>query len=71
MITEKTSVEEIIEKNPSVSRIFIQYGLPCVTCGEPFWGTLEELAAQSRFDRMNELLKELNEALENPRHVIP
>ena len=60
MITEKTSVEEIIEKNPGVTRIFIQYGLPCVTCGEPFWGTLEELAAQHHFDRMNELLKELN-----------
>ncbi|MBU1708313.1 DUF1858 domain-containing protein [bacterium] len=60
MITEKTSVEEIIEKNPSVARIFLQYGLPCVTCGEPFWGTLEELAAQHHFDKMNELLEELN-----------
>ena len=60
MITEKTSVEEIIEKNPAVTKIFLHYGLPCVTCGEPYWGTLEELAAQHRFDRMNELLKELN-----------
>ena len=60
MITEKTSIEEIIEKNPSVSRIFIQYGLPCVTCGEPFWGSIEELAKQNHFEKLDELIEELN-----------
>jgi hypothetical protein len=60
VITEKTPVEEIIEKNPEAAQIFLRWGLPCLTCGEPFWGTIEELAKQSHFDKLGDLLADLN-----------
>jgi hypothetical protein len=34
--------------------------LPCLTCGEPFWGTVEELAKQNNFEKLAELLSDLN-----------
>lgn len=66
MITKQTLVEEIIEKNPGAAQIFIRWGLPCLTCGEPFWGSVKELAQQNHFDRMGELLEDLNRASQNP-----
>ena len=60
MITARTTVEELIEKNPKATEIFLRWGLPCLTCGEPFWGSIEELAKQSQFERIDELLEELN-----------
>ena len=45
-LCKETSVEELLAKYPSLSKTFIQYGLPCMVCGEPFWGTIEELGNQ-------------------------
>ncbi|MFH1011393.1 MAG: DUF1858 domain-containing protein [bacterium] len=60
MITEKMPVEEILETNPEAAQIFLRWGLPCLTCGEPFWGTIEELAKQYHFDKLQDLLADLN-----------
>lgn len=59
-ITAKTTIEELIEKNPKATEIFLRWGLPCLTCGEPFWGSIEELAGQNQFEKIDELLEELN-----------
>lgn len=45
-LSKETSVEELLAKYPSLSKTFIEYGLPCMVCGEPFWGTIEELGNQ-------------------------
>jgi hypothetical protein len=60
MIAAKTPIEEIIEKNPEAAQIFLRWGLPCLTCGEPFWGTIEELAKQQHFDKLEVLIADLN-----------
>lgn len=60
-ITRKSQVEELVKANPSVVRFLILEGLPCVICGEPFWGTLEELAQQKGWDdaRIDQLVEKM------------
>ena len=63
-ITKDTTIDKMIEACPKAVGLLIEEGLPCVVCGEPFWGTLGELAAQkgwddSRIDRLTEKLREL------------
>ncbi|HEC79386.1 MAG TPA: DUF1858 domain-containing protein [candidate division WOR-3 bacterium] len=62
-ITEQTSVEEIVAKYPGMTKVFIDFGLPCLVCGEPFWGTVEELARQNNVD-LKSLIKALNKKKE-------
>lgn len=59
-ITEKTHIDQLLAENPGLAKIFIQLELPCLVCGEPFWGTIEELARQHGVD-VKELVNKLNE----------
>lgn len=43
-------IEDLIRTYPQAVRFLIDNHLPCVVCGEPFWGTLEELARQEGWD---------------------
>ncbi|MBN2621663.1 DUF1858 domain-containing protein [candidate division WOR-3 bacterium] len=45
-ITKESLVEDVLKAHPGLARVFIQEGLPCLVCGESFWGTIEELARQ-------------------------
>ena len=63
-LRKETSVEELLAEYPSLSRTFIEHGLPCQVCGEPFWGTLEELGNQHGKD-VNKLIEKLSEAIED------
>lgn len=49
-VSRESSVEDLVKANPEVVRFLILEGLPCVVCGEPFWGSLEELARQKGWD---------------------
>jgi hybrid cluster-associated redox disulfide protein len=62
-ITKDMSVEDLIDAYPQTVQIFIHLGLPCLVCGEPFWGTVEELARKYNADP-DQVLKSLNEGLE-------
>jgi len=50
-IERKTGVEELLERFPESVQFLINRKLPCLVCGEPSWGTLEELAAEKRWQR--------------------
>ncbi len=58
-ITEETQVEDVLAGYPALTKVFIEFGLPCLVCGEPFWGTIGELARKHNVD-VNELLKKIN-----------
>jgi hybrid cluster-associated redox disulfide protein len=62
-IKKDMSVEDLIDAYPQTVQILIRMGLPCLVCGEPFWGTIEELARNYNADP-DLLLKQLNEGLE-------
>jgi len=45
-ITEKTLIEDLVRELPESVRALSERGIVCIRCGEPYWGTLEELAAE-------------------------
>lgn len=66
-IDGSVSVEQLVGRYPEIVGWLSERGLRCVSCGEPFWGTLEELAHYKGFsqDRIDRLLQQLNELLES------
>ncbi|MGE0089914.1 MAG: hypothetical protein AB7S50_10635 [Bacteroidales bacterium] len=45
-ITKDILIDELMEVNPKAVGFLAQKGIHCIACGEPVWGTLEELAKQ-------------------------
>lgn len=61
-ITAETKVDEMVERWPETVSFLLRRGLPCVVCGEPFWGSLRELCKQKGWseERIAELVREFN-----------
>lgn len=60
MISKETRIEEILNNSPEKVKVFVQMGVPCLVCGESFWGTVEELCKRYNVD-VDLLLKKLND----------
>ncbi len=62
MITGDVRIEDLIREYPQAAGFLVRRGLPCVVCGEPFWGTLAELARQKGLsdDQIADLIDEFN-----------
>jgi methionine synthase II (cobalamin-independent) len=65
-IQRTTTVEECVHNYPQTVRVFMKHGVKALVCGEPAWGTVEELLKNSgkSDDEIEEILKELNTAAE-------
>ena len=61
-IKKDIPIEDLIQDYPEAVRFLIDNNLPCVVCGEPFWGTLEELARQVNWDddKIDALVEKFN-----------
>ena len=61
-INAEITIEDLIESFPDAVSYLIQKGLPCVVCGEPFWGTLKELAEQNKWNekQLAEFVEQFN-----------
>jgi Ni,Fe-hydrogenase I small subunit len=46
-VRRSTPIEDLVREWPSAVHFMIEKGLPCITCGEPVWGTFEEVARRS------------------------
>ena len=66
-ITKDILIEELVDNYPFSVRYLMEKGIRCIMCGEPIWGTLEEVAKEKDFDdktieafvsEMNKLAKE-------------
>ncbi len=64
-ITRTISIEDLLGEYPSSVKFLIDKGLPCLVCGEPSWGTLEELASGKGWqeEQISTLVVEMNSAL--------
>ena len=64
-IERTTSIEELIDTFPGSVKLLISRGLPCLVCGEPSWGTLEELALDKGWpnEAIDRLVHEMNAEL--------
>jgi Ni,Fe-hydrogenase I small subunit len=62
-ITKDIPIEDLIHEYSGAVSFLIKHDLPCVVCGEPFWGTLEELARQKDWDddKIQALVDEFNQ----------
>ena len=47
MIERTTDIEDLVRDYPGAVSFMISHGLPCLVCGEPVWGTLEDIARDS------------------------
>ncbi|GEM_PF-3774784 len=56
-----TPVEDILKNCPESIKIGMKYGIKLLTCGDVFWGTLEDLCRINNYEMNEEFLKELNE----------
>jgi len=62
IIEPTTSIEELLDVYPQAVSIMLRNDLPCLVCGEPVWGTIEELAGRSGWStgKVATLVEELN-----------
>jgi len=61
-ITKDTPIEELIEVFPQAITLLSKYGIRCLICGEPSWGTIGSAAKEkliSEIDLEN-IINELN-----------
>ena len=59
-IDENTTIEEIVAHYPKLIRPLKQYGITCVACGEPVWGTLAENARHKNITELELIIENLN-----------
>jgi len=62
VIDENVRIEELVEAMPVAVRILAEKGIVCIRCGEPYWGTLKELAAEKGITELGPILEALREA---------
>ncbi len=64
-ISKDTQIEDLIEILPPAISYLREKGIVCVVCGEPVWGSLNDLATQKGLsdESVVVIIKELNEML--------
>jgi len=50
MTDKNITIEDLVETIPGSVRYFMEHGIKCIACGEPIWGTLEEVAKEKGFN---------------------
>ncbi|MGE5236942.1 MAG: DUF1858 domain-containing protein [Acidobacteriota bacterium] len=58
-IDPEVSVEELIRLEPRAPALLRRFGIVCLQCGEPVWGTLRELAADKGITDLGPILDAL------------
>lgn len=61
-IDENVRIEDLVEELPEAVRILAERGIVCIRCGEPYWGTLKELAAEKGITDLEPIVTALREA---------
>ncbi|MCX7835454.1 MAG: DUF1858 domain-containing protein [bacterium] len=66
MITEHTTIEELVRLYPVTVRYLMQKGIKCIACGEPIWGTLGSAVREKGYNQqfLESCIIELNELIQ-------
>ncbi len=61
-IDKNITIEDLLNQTPSSVNYLMDKGLKVFVCGEPVWGTLEEVAKDSNFsdDDIQKIIDDLN-----------
>lgn len=54
-----TTIEDLVELFPGAIPLLSKFGIRCLICGEPSWGTIEEAASEKGItgEKLYEILK--------------
>jgi hypothetical protein len=58
-IDPDVTIEELLRRLPDASSILRRFGIVCIQCGEPVWGTLREVAAEKGIHDLGEVMAAL------------
>ena len=66
-ISRDTTIETIVEQHPQLIRPLRDLGIVCIRCGEPIWGTLEEVALDKGLVDVDAIVNQLNQTLDEAK----
>ncbi|MCX7894447.1 MAG: DUF1858 domain-containing protein [Thermoanaerobaculum sp.] len=58
-LTPQITIEELVERLPQAPAVLRRFGIVCLQCGEPVWGTLEEVARAKGITDLSEIIRAL------------
>ncbi len=58
-INADIAIEDLVRRLPEAAAILRRFGIVCVQCGEPVWGTLRQVAAEKGIRDLTQLLAAL------------
>jgi methionine synthase II (cobalamin-independent) len=66
MIEKEILIEDLVSRLPKSVGYLMRKGIKCLACGEPVWGTLEEVARKKGFsdEEIAAFVRDLNELAE-------
>ena len=65
MIAQDIYIEDLVQDYPEVIAPLSEMGIICIACGEPVWGTLEELVIKKGLSNLDEIMIRLNKIIKN------
>jgi methionine synthase II (cobalamin-independent) len=63
-IHSETTLEEIVINYPELIKPLMEFGIKCVACGEPIWGSLAENAEKKGIENLDQIIERLNEIIQ-------
>lgn len=67
MITKKSDIEDIVDDYPELIRPLKEHGIACIVCGEPVWGTLEDIAKSKNIKNLDQIIESMNIIIKESR----
>ena len=55
-ISPDIAIEELVRLMPQAPALLREFGIVCIQCGEPVWGTLRQAAAEKGITDLRPLL---------------
>ena len=63
MIDKDIYIEDLVRDHPEVVVPLANYGIVCIACGEPVWGTLGELMDKKSIGNQSEIIEAINKLI--------
>jgi iron-sulfur cluster repair protein YtfE (RIC family) len=60
-IDPDVTIEELVRELPEAVAVLRRFGIVCIQCGEPVWGTLRDAAAEKGIRDLSEVLAALDD----------
>ena len=65
MIDKNIYIEDLVRDYPEVISPLAELGIICIACGEPVWGTLEELVIKKELKNIDEIVAKINKIIKD------